>query len=383
MGDTNTNINEKNKTDDDEKNIVWSPENELMLVEWCDIAQCYKWLSNRCHEKYLYYHAWFTIPTIIFSTITGTAAFGQSNLPDDLQKSAIFVLGTINIGIGILTTLQQYLKITELKEGYRVASLGWDKYSRNIKIELSKSPNERMDAGHFIKINRHDLDKLMEDTPLIPQSVIDEFMIKFSGNENSSQRQNFLELRKPDICNNIVSSNITRHHWSKNMTNPEQYLNYTEYEEQLRQQKKQAEEEQINNIKNSYTNKKIYNYLTSSSPSPTSPIQYKKTNKNLLDTLSNRRSDLDTLSNRRSDLYTLSNRRSDLDTKKQSSETNKEKSSTDSNDTLTNTVHFPSRISFDILPTIVDDIENKYEKDSIDSNTTIEKEETINKCIMS
>jgi hypothetical protein len=147
------------------------------------------------------------------------------------------------------------------------------------------------------------------------------------------------------------------------MTNPEQYLNYTEYEEQLRQQKKQAEEEQINNIKNSYTNKKIYNYLTSSSPSSTSPIQYKKTNKNLLDT--------------------LSNRRINLDIKKQSSETNKEKLSTDSNDTLNNTVHFPSRTSFDILPTIVDDIENKYEKDSVNSNTTIEKEEIINKCIIS
>ena len=69
----NTNINiskDGNKMNTPKgKKIEWSPENELIMVEWCDVAQCYKWLNARSHAKYAYLHAWFTIPAIIFSTI--------------------------------------------------------------------------------------------------------------------------------------------------------------------------------------------------------------------------------------------------------------------------------------------------------------------------
>ena len=60
-----------------EKNVKWSPENELIMVEWCDVAQCYKWLNTRAHAKCSRAHAWFTIPAITLSTITGTASFAQ------------------------------------------------------------------------------------------------------------------------------------------------------------------------------------------------------------------------------------------------------------------------------------------------------------------
>jgi hypothetical protein len=69
---------EKEKTveDDNEKKekkepkVEWSPDNEKILVEWCDIAKCYKWLHTRAHQDYSKKHAWFTIPAIIMSTIS-------------------------------------------------------------------------------------------------------------------------------------------------------------------------------------------------------------------------------------------------------------------------------------------------------------------------
>ena len=54
--------------------------------------------------------------------------------------------------IGILTTIQQYLKISELNEAHRVAGISWDKFARNIRIELAKKLDERIDAGHMLKI---------------------------------------------------------------------------------------------------------------------------------------------------------------------------------------------------------------------------------------
>ena len=65
--------------------IRWSIENEDILVSWCDTAQCYKWLHARSHVKFSKMHAWFTIPAIILSTISGTASFATSSLPSNMQ----------------------------------------------------------------------------------------------------------------------------------------------------------------------------------------------------------------------------------------------------------------------------------------------------------
>ena len=55
------NDNDDNKDKDSSENsltaaqdkikLEWSPENENILVEWCDFAQCYKWLNSRASCK--------------------------------------------------------------------------------------------------------------------------------------------------------------------------------------------------------------------------------------------------------------------------------------------------------------------------------------------
>jgi len=202
------------------KNIEWSPENEMIMVEWCDIAQCYKWLNTRAHNKYAIMHAWFTIPAITLSTISGTASFAQASLPVNYQTFAPMAIGSINILIGILTTIQQYLKISELNEAHRVSAISWDKFARNIRIELAKAPPERMDAGHFLKLNRQEFDRLMETSPSIPIKIINEFNKTFSGKPGTEQRMRFDALKKPDICDIIVTSNESRHQWYKELRSP-------------------------------------------------------------------------------------------------------------------------------------------------------------------
>lgn len=203
-----------------EKKIKWSPENEKILVEWCDIAQCYKWLNTRAHAKYSVMHAWFTIPAITLSTISGTASFAQTSIPPAYQLYAPMVIGTINICIGILTTVQQYLKISELNESHRVLAIAWDKYARNISIELAKLPEERMDAGHFLKMNRQEFDRLMETSPNIPADITAEFMRTFTKDEWT-----YSEMCSRLFCNsgcckiNDISSNSSNHTVDLSMNN--------------------------------------------------------------------------------------------------------------------------------------------------------------------
>lgn len=216
------NKNEDEKTDagsntTNTKHLDWTPENENIMIEWCDIAQCYKWLNTRAHQKYSKRHAWFTIPAIVLSTVTGTASFAQTSLPIKYQTYAPMVIGSINICIGILTTIQQYLKISELNESHRVSAIAWDKFARNIRIELAKSPLERMDCGHFLKHNRQEYDRLMETSPSIPLDILSEFKKNLPGKDGSEQRKKYDTLKKPDICDTIVSARDTLYDRSKDI----------------------------------------------------------------------------------------------------------------------------------------------------------------------
>jgi hypothetical protein len=199
--------------------MKWSIENEEILVEWCDYAQCYKWLNYRAEQTYSYLHAWFTISTIVLSTISGTASFAQASYPASAANYIPLIIGSINIFVGMLNTVQQYLKISELKEAHRVSEIAWGKLSRNILIELAKAPNERMDAKNFFKIYRNEYDRLIETNPTIPEFIIDEFKNTFVGDETSEQRKKFSELRKPDICDSMTSANNSRHKWYKHTNN--------------------------------------------------------------------------------------------------------------------------------------------------------------------
>jgi hypothetical protein len=199
------------------KPLDWTTENENIMIEWCDVAQCYKWLNTRSHQKYASMHAWFTIPAITLSTITGTASFAQTSLPIAYQPYAPMVIGTINIFIGILTTIQQYLKISELNESHRVASIAWDKFARNIRIELAKSPLERTECGHFLKYSRQEYDRLMETSPSISPKIVDEFNRHMSGKDGTERRKQFDDLKKPDICDSIISVKTTIYDRSKDV----------------------------------------------------------------------------------------------------------------------------------------------------------------------
>lgn len=199
--------------------IEWGEDHENILVEWADKAMCYRWLHSKCRDVYYRANTLFTIPVIIMSTIAGTANFAQNQFSESVLPYAVMGIGAVNLLAGILTTIQQFLKISELNESHRVAAIAWDKFYRNIKIELSKSPNERIPVSHIIKHSKEEYDRLMETSPQISEDVINEFIIKFSVgniniNENVSKditqkQRSLMELKKPEICDALESTRLS------------------------------------------------------------------------------------------------------------------------------------------------------------------------------
>ena len=153
----------------EEKDYSWKYDQEHILKKWGDKALCFKIMHERAYKKYWCLNAWFNIPVIIISTITGTGNFASSSIHID---NFIFIIGAFNIFAGILATIATYTSIAQKVEAHRFASISWDKYARKIQIELAKSRNDRIKAKYFIKQCADDYDRLMEISPIMPSDII-------------------------------------------------------------------------------------------------------------------------------------------------------------------------------------------------------------------
>jgi hypothetical protein len=187
--------------------IEWTPEHELILIEWADKAMCYRWLHGKANTMYSALNAWYTIPVIVISTLTGTANFAQERVPLRYQNFFVMIVGGFNILAGIITTIQQFLKITQLNEAHRVSSIAWDKFYRNIKIELAKHPVERIDPKQMLKMSKEEFDRLIETSPTIPEKIIVQFKSNFATQET------FDKIIKPEICDILVPTTEYRNPW--------------------------------------------------------------------------------------------------------------------------------------------------------------------------
>lgn len=201
------NDKKENKKENDEIVVIeWTEGHERILIDWADKAMCYRWLHARSHQRFSKINTYFTIPVIIMSTLTGTANFAQDRVPEYYRGYYSMGVGFVNILAGIITTIQQFLKIAELNEGHRVSAIAWDKFYRKIKVELSKPIPERQNITDFLKICTEEFDRLMETSPIIQKKTIELFQKTFSHRKmTDKQKEAFMKLKKPEICDSLES----------------------------------------------------------------------------------------------------------------------------------------------------------------------------------
>lgn len=218
-------INDSNDDLDEEIEITckWTQEHEEVLVEWGDKAMCYGRLHSTSNQYYSYLNKWFTIPVIIMSILTGVGNFAFQKYNMEIQTIAINAIGGINILSGIISTIGQSLKISELNEAHRVSSISWDKFYRNIKVELSKHPDERVDPISMLKMYKEEFDRLMEISPPIREDIIKKFKDTFNKLEDEEKILMYKKLKKPEICDDLISVDDFRHKWYKETNTDESY----------------------------------------------------------------------------------------------------------------------------------------------------------------
>ena len=169
---------------------IWNDSEVELLKRWGEVSSSYRFLHDRAFRIFQLRNYCFTIPVIVLSTISGTASFSISSFPENYQVYVPMVIGGINICVGIVQTIAQFLRISELAESHRVASTAYGKFTRNIATELSLPPNNRTYNGiDFVQMCRAEMDRLLEQSPIIPMNLLSEF----------DANPKFDNITKPDV----------------------------------------------------------------------------------------------------------------------------------------------------------------------------------------
>ena len=178
--------------EEEEEEKAWHSQQEAILKRWSEIGSSYRFMHDRAFSKYSRQNFRFALPVIIISTITGTANFAQGSFPEAWRDFVPLFIGFLNLSAGLITTIAQFLRVSELLEGHRAASIAYSKFSRNISVELSLPREDRSTGGtEFVNTCRNELDRLIEQSPNIPIEIVNEFGAKFKDTT----------FMKPEILN--------------------------------------------------------------------------------------------------------------------------------------------------------------------------------------
>lgn len=195
----------------------WNEQQEQLLITWAEKSSGYSWLHSKSMNYYRHKNLYISIPAAILSYVAGTVSLIFSNNNensnydvsntestslnvqekykdnDKYNKYKYLCIGFAGIISGILSNFQEVFKYKELSEQHRISSLQHLTFFRDISTELSLHPKNRHDPVDYIKTKKIEYGKLLEQSPIIPQSIIKKFEKKFHK----------VKIHKPDVATNL------------------------------------------------------------------------------------------------------------------------------------------------------------------------------------
>ena len=190
----------------------WHTQHEVILKNWGECCACYRYLHYKSYQKYKKSSMRFTLPIIILSTITGTANFAQETFPLGWQSHVPSAIGALNLVAAIMTTVSQFLKVSEMLESHRVSSIHYGKLARNIRLELTLPVTERAhDGSNMVEICRAEYDRLIEQSPPVPKDVLEKFDRQFDVKNTKIATPEILTIKEIQPFDNIkAAENINK-----------------------------------------------------------------------------------------------------------------------------------------------------------------------------
>jgi hypothetical protein len=182
-GSSNGNNSKNQRNNDDNHNersdisiptndtLVWDSALENIFTELADEAQINTFLHKQAHLYFKVRNMKFQLPVIIFSALSGSGNFISTYFPDYTDQ-IVLAIGFVSIIISIVSSLAQYLKLSEMAEGNRLSYLSWEKFFINIKFQLRRKRDKRDNIKEFLNQIIPEYQRLKEISPEIPSMIV-------------------------------------------------------------------------------------------------------------------------------------------------------------------------------------------------------------------
>lgn len=181
--------------------LEWTNELEYYLKEIGEKCYAYQVIHKKSQIKYDYQANFLNIPSIILSTICGSLSIGSDKLFKEDEYASVYI-GVGSIFVGVLQTLSSYFIWNKRAEQHNQTSLNYGKLYRFIQLQLTLPREQRIDLKNLLKMIREDYEKLQTESPLIPNSIIEEFKKKYKN----------YKVAKPAEANGLERINIFSQH---------------------------------------------------------------------------------------------------------------------------------------------------------------------------
>ena len=160
----------------------WHKQEEAVLKAWGEAAACFRYIHFQAFLAYKKKYMRATLPVIVLSTLTGTANFAMSDVPEDLKQVAQQSIGAANLVAGLIATISTFLKLSENTEAHKNAAFTFGKFSRKIRLELALPLKDRTkDGAIMIEECKAEYDRMLEQQPDIPKAILEDFDRTFPG----------------------------------------------------------------------------------------------------------------------------------------------------------------------------------------------------------
>ena len=152
------------------KHIIWDESIEKILSELGDEAQINAYLHKKAQIHYTQKNIKYQLPIIILSALSGTGNFVSSNFPN-YSEYIILGVGGISIFTSIISSVAQFLQISQLSENHRMSYLSWEKFHSTIKFQLNKKRGSRDNIKDFLSLIFPEYQRLKEISADIPKDI--------------------------------------------------------------------------------------------------------------------------------------------------------------------------------------------------------------------
>jgi hypothetical protein len=152
------------------KCVEWDTSIEDILSELGDEAQINAYLHKMANIHFTSKNIKFQLPIIILSALSGTGNFISNNFPN-YQQTIILAIGGISIFTSIISSVAQFLKVSQLSENHRISYLAWEKFYSTIKFQIRQRRESRDNLRDFISIVIPEYQRLKEISADIPKHI--------------------------------------------------------------------------------------------------------------------------------------------------------------------------------------------------------------------